>query len=126
MMRNVIVPAAVLAATTALAQEPSPSAPAGRLFAVVFRTGPEWDAARPPGEQRHFKDHSANIARLKSEGRLVVGGRFGDMGLLLVRAATREEAQALVDRDPSVAAGVFKAEIHPWSTFAAGCVEGGR
>src|SRR5687767_740669 len=78
----------------------------GQLFAVTFRTGPAWEAGKPPGEQRHFKDHSANIGKLKSEGRLVVGGRFSDVGLLLVRAASQEEAQSLVDRDPSVAAGV--------------------
>ena len=117
-----LVLAGLLALSGSAAPEPSP-APA-KLFAVVFRTGPAWDAAKPPGEQTHFKDHSANIARLKAEGRLVVGGRFADVGLLLLRAATREEAQSLVDRDPSVAAGVFKAEVHPWSTFAAGCVEG--
>jgi uncharacterized protein YciI len=95
------------------------------LFVPPPPTAVAQDARPPePGEQRHFKDHSANIARLKTEGRLAIGGRFGDMGLLLVRAATREEAQSLVDRDPSVSAGVFKAEVHPWSTFAAGCVEG--
>jgi uncharacterized protein YciI len=52
-----------------------------------------------------------------------VGGRFSELGLLLVRAASREEAQSWVDRDPAVAAGVFMAEVHPWSTFAAGCLE---
>jgi uncharacterized protein YciI len=108
---------------------PSPSAPASppaKLFAVVIRTGPAWDPAKPPGEQRLFKEHSQNIGRLKSEGRLAVGGRFSDMGLLLVKAASAQEAQALMDQDPSLAAGTFKAEIHPWSTFAAGCVEPSR
>ena len=111
------------------AQEPGPSAPASppaRLFAVVVRTGPAWDPAKPPGEQRLFKEHSQNIGRLKAEGRLAVGGRFSDMGLLLVKASSREDAQALMDQDPSLAAGTFKIEIHPWSTFAAGCVESSR
>jgi uncharacterized protein YciI len=112
-----------MASAAASAQEPSPAPPA-RVFAVVFRTGPAWEAARPPAEQVGFKDHSANIARLKAEGRLLIGGRFSDAGLLLVRAASREEAQSLLDRDPTVASGVFKAEVHPWSTFAAGCLEG--
>lgn len=114
--------ALLLAACVAPVQEPKPAAPA-RLFAVTFRTGPGWDAAKPPGEQRYFKEHSANIRQLKAEGRLVVGGRFADVGLLLLRAETQADAQALVDRDPSVANGTFKAEVHPWSTFATGCVE---
>lgn len=53
-------------------------------------------------------------------------GERSDGGFLLVRAASPEEARSLVDRDPSVAAGVFKAEVHPWSTFAPGCVEAAR
>jgi uncharacterized protein YciI len=120
--------ALALAAAAAPPQDPTPPespAPAAvpRLFAVVFRTGPAWDAAKPPREQRHFKDHSENIAALKAEGRLALGGRFADVGLLLVRAASQAEADSLVARDPSVAAGVFKAEVHPWSTFAEGCVQ---
>jgi uncharacterized protein YciI len=104
-------------------ETPPPAAAASQLFAIVFRAGPAWDRAKPPADQSHFKDHSANIAKLEGEGRLVVGGRFSDLGLLLVRAASREEAQSWVDRDPAVAAGVFMAEVHAWSTFAAGCLE---
>jgi uncharacterized protein YciI len=111
------------AASKAAVRETPPPAAASQLFAILFRTGPAWDRAKAPGEQSHFKEHSANIARLEGEGRLVVGGRFSELGLLLVRAASREEAQSWVDRDPAVAAGVFMAEVHPWSTFAAGCLE---
>jgi uncharacterized protein YciI len=117
---------AALAGGAASAQDASPSPAPTKLFAVVFRTGPAWDAAKPPGEQRFFKDHSQNIGRLKTEGRLALGGRFSDMGLLLVKASSVEDARSLVDRDPSVAAGVFKADVHPWSTFASGCVEPSR
>jgi uncharacterized protein YciI len=105
---------------------PSPSPAAQKVFAVVFRTGPAWDAAKPPAEQKFFKDHSQNIGRLKADGNLVLGGRFSDMGLVLVKASSLEDARALVDRDPSVAAGVFKADVHPWSTFHAGCLDPSR
>jgi uncharacterized protein YciI len=124
-----LVAALLAAGRGGTAQEPSPSAPASpptKLFAVVIRTGPAWDPAKPPGEQRLFKEHSQNIGRLKAEGRLAVGGRFSDMGLLLVKASSVQDAQALMDQDPSLAAGTFKAEVHPWSTFAAGCVESSR
>lgn len=95
-------------------------------FVVLFRVGPAWDPAKPPSEQRHFAAHSANIAALKKEDRLVLGGRFSDVGLVLIRAADEEEARALIQRDPSVAEGTFKFEIHPWSTFSAGCLEAPR
>lgn len=74
-------------------------------------------------EQKHFADHSKNINTLRTEGRLVLGGRFGEWGLILISAADEAEARALIDRDPSVGAGVFKAEVNAWSTFAEGCVE---
>lgn len=97
--------------------------PAARLFAVVFRIGPAWDKTLPPPQQKHFKDHSQNLARLRSEGRMKLGGRFGEWGLVLIEAQDEAEARAQVDRDASVAAGVFSAEVHAWSTFAPGCVE---
>jgi uncharacterized protein YciI len=100
-----------------------PPAAGQKTFAVVFRTGPAWDSSKPPGEQKSFKDHSANIAALKTEGRLVLGGRYSDVGLILVRAADEAEARALITRDPAVAGGTFTAEVHAWRTFAAGCLE---
>jgi hypothetical protein len=41
---------------------PPEKAPAPQpLFAALFRTGPKWDAAKPPHEQAFFKEHSANL-----------------------------------------------------------------
>jgi uncharacterized protein YciI len=91
---------------------------------VTVRTGPSWDAAQPPGAQRHFREHSANIRRLATEGKLALGGRFGELGLLLVRAGSEAEARALFDADPSIAAGTFRVDVHEWRTFTPGCVEG--
>ncbi len=115
-----------LAALVALLPAPlfAQAAPAAsRMFAVVIRTGPAWDKTVPPGQQKHFKEHSQNIARLRSEGRLKLGGRFGEWGLLVIEAPDEAEARAQIDRDPSVVAGVFAADVHAWSTFAPGCVE---
>ena len=114
-------PAPPLPASSVPASPAAVPAPA-RTFALVFRAGPAWDKAKSPGQQLHFADHSANIRRLREEGRLQLGGRFSDVGLLLVKAADEAEARSLVDRDPSVKAGVFTAEAHPFATFAEGCV----
>jgi uncharacterized protein YciI len=94
-----------------------------RTFAVEIRTGPAWDKEKPPSEQKHFADHSAHLRKLRQEGRIVLGGRYGEVGLVLLRAASEEDARALVGADPSMTAGVFTAAIHPWSTFMAGSVE---
>jgi uncharacterized protein YciI len=104
---------------------PPAGAPPLRTFAVEFRTGPAWDKAKPPNEQKHFSDHSANLRKLRQEGRIVLGGRYGEVGLVLLRATSEDDARALVGADPSVTAGVFVAAISPWSTFMGGSVEGG-
>jgi uncharacterized protein YciI len=106
----------------ALAAQPSPPAVLPSVFAVTFRTGPAWDANRPPPEQPHFAGHSRNLRALREEGRLLVGGRYGDAGLVLMTAASLDEARGLVTRDPAVGAGTFKADVQPWSTFMPGCV----
>ena|SRR5688572_640995 len=114
---------ATLLLAVVTAQSPAPSPAASRLYAVTVRTGPSWDAAKPPGAQAHFKEHSANIQRLRSEGAIVLGGRTGDIGLMIVRAGSESEARALFDADPSVTAGTFRLEVNEWRTFAPGCVE---
>ena len=48
----------------------------------------------------HFKEHSANIRRLGTEGSLAMGARFSDLGLLVVRAGSEAEAHALFDAAP--------------------------
>ena len=115
--------AVTLACAVAQPASPSPSPAAGRMFAVTVRTGPAWDATRSPAAQAHFKEHSANIQRLRASGALVLGGRTGDIGLLLVRAASEAEARALFDADPSIAAGTFRLDVAEWRTFAPGCAE---
>ncbi len=102
---------------------PAPAGDAGSLFAVTLRVGPAWVTEKAPREQSFFREHSENIRRLRAEGQLVVGGRFSDVGLLLVRARSVEEARALIERDPAIKAGVFQYEAHPWQTFAGGCLE---
>lgn len=91
------------------------------VFAVTFRTGPGWDPAKPPAEQLHFAEHSRNLRQLRADGQILLGGRFGEVGLVLLRAKSEDEARGLVERDPAIQAGTFKAEIHRWSPFMGGC-----
>jgi len=105
-----------LGAGAALAQEPVET-----VFAVTFRTGPAWDLEKSPNEQLHFADHSTNLRELRASSKILLGGRFGDVGLILLKAASEAEARAMIERDPSVQAGVFKAEVQAWSPFMSGC-----
>lgn len=92
------------------------------LFAVEIRTGAAWDAAKPPGEQANFRAHSQHLARLRSEGRLAMGARYGDKGLLVLKAASAQEARALMDADPSMQSRTFSYELHEMRVFQPGWV----
>ncbi|MDP3073320.1 MAG: nuclear transport factor 2 family protein [Opitutaceae bacterium] len=98
----------------------APSAAAEKLFAVTITTGPAWDAAKPAAEQAFFKEHSANLARLRAAGLSVIGGRFADKGLLLIRAADAAAVRAELTRDPSITAGVFQATVDEYRPFQHG------
>ncbi len=100
---------------------PAPAATAApKLFAVTFATGPAWDAAKPPQAQAFFKEHSDHLARLRAEQVSVLGGRYADKGLLLVRAAAAAEVRTLLARDPSLAAGTFVATVDEFRPFQHG------
>ena len=114
-----------LSFATALAQTPASAPPAGApapLYAAVFKTGPKWDPAKPPHEQTAFREHSANLAKLRAAGTIVMGARYGDVGLVVVSAATEAEARKLFEADPSISAGTFALEVYRFSVFYPGMV----
>lgn len=90
------------------------------LFAIEIKVGPKWDQSKPPQEQAFFKEHSANLRRMREAGVLIMGARYSDIGLVVVAAATAADARAHMDQDPSIAAGTFVYEVHPFSVFYAG------
>jgi len=125
----VFVPAVARAAETPLSSTPA-SRPASQatgaepqtLFLVQFSTGPGWVADKPPHEQLHFAAHSANLRRLRDAGLLLVGARYADKGIVIVRAVDAAAVDKELDADPSVRAGVFKAEVFEFSPFYDGCI----
>jgi uncharacterized protein YciI len=96
--------------------------PAKNLFAVEIRTGPQWNAALPPGQQPLMREHSANLRKLRDEGRIRIGARYGEVGLVVLEAATIDEARAWIEADPAMRAGTFRFEIHPFGVFYGGTV----
>lgn len=125
-MRNAFLSLTLaLCCTPALAQEtPIPAADTAlRTFAIEIRTGPKWDSEKPPQEQAHLREHSANLKRLRDEGRLVMGARYGDKGLVIVTAHDLEEARALMAADPSIGAQVFAFQAYPFNVFYPGDIK---
>lgn len=109
-------------ATGALAQAASVPGAASELplFAIEIKVGPKWDPSKPPQEQAFFREHSSNLRRMRETGLLVVGARYSDKGLVIVAAPTAAEVRAQMDQDPSIAAGTFVYEVHPFNVFYSG------
>ena len=89
-------------------------------FAARFTTGPSWDTAQPPSTQAGFAGHSANLKRLRDDGLIQFGARFGETGLVVVLAPDLDAARALFAEDPSLAAKTFVLQIDPFSAFYPG------
>lgn len=92
-------------------------------FLVILRTGPN-QPADSLLRNRLFSGHMANIQRLADSGLLVVAGPFGKndqlyRGLFILNTSSEEKARELVNTDPAVAYGIFKAEYIPWYGSAA-------
>lgn len=87
------------------------------LFIVHFETGANWDKSLQPAEQAQFREHSANLNRLRGEGTIVFGARYGDLGVIILQAKSLEAAKSLVKADPGVRSGIFKFRIELLSVF---------
>ncbi|MEZ5419072.1 MAG: YciI family protein [Vicinamibacterales bacterium] len=105
---------------SARAEQPAASPQSLPLFAVEITVGPNWDQSKPPQAQQYFREHSANLKRLRDAGSLVMGARYSDKGLVILAARSEDEARAFMDVDPSIKAGVFKYEVHAFSVFYSG------
>jgi uncharacterized protein YciI len=104
--------ALVVAAGTTAAQ-----APPAPLFVVHFETGPNWNKSLAPSDQPSFREHSANLNRLRKEGTIVFGARYGDLGMIFLKADTLDAAKALMQADPGVQSGIFSYRIAPLQVF---------
>jgi uncharacterized protein YciI len=64
--------------------------------------------------------HLVHQFSLREEGKMRLFGPITDecdyIGIGVLTVPTREEAEALVQRDPGVLAGRLAFEIHPWFT----------
>lgn len=69
-----------------------------------------------PDEDRIVGQHFEYLKDLLAKGRLVLAGRCldGPPGIVVFEAADEWDAQWIMLSDPAVAAGVFKATLHPY------------
>jgi len=95
----------------------SPQAMEQYTMALMNRTE-KWDPVSP-AFQEVLKQHRTFVGKLVEQGSLALAGPLRDEGDLQGIGIYRvggEQAAKLVQDDPLVRAGYFKAEMHPWIT----------
>jgi len=110
-----------LAAAPALAQEAKP-APLPTVYVIHYKTGPAWKVGKPLREQA-IGPHGEYMRKIFAEGRMLAAGptvnadggvTLVDGGIVLLKAASLEEAKAVMAADPAVTAGLFVGEVRSW------------
>lgn len=106
-----------------VAAPPATSAPARpKQWLYLLRLVPRLhaDSAWTKDDERIVGEHFRRLQRLTAEGVVILAGRTleaGDrtFGLVVFEAADEAAARALMEADPTVAAGVMTATLHPYA-----------
>ena len=83
------------------------------IFVIIGYDGPDGQAKR----KLHRQAHLERVDPLDKAGKVVLAGPFTDQAgsLIIIEAASLEEAKAFAAGDPYVTQGVFaRYEVHPF------------
>lgn len=92
------------------------------VFVAIYERGSAWDDSKGAFQQTGINEHR-DYLRLNGEKLLAAapflqgigpGASDRTVGMVMVPAATQEEAQALVGKDPAVAGNLMKVTVRRW------------
>lgn len=69
------------------------------------------------------RPHFRHLQALLESGQLILAGRTQDddpMGIVIIKASSREEAEGLMRSDPAVAEGIMTAQLRPYQVALMG------
>jgi uncharacterized protein len=104
----------------AVAAAPALDIPKGMTpyYVVLYTKGERWTAEQSPAETALTREHLAYIRRNIERKRYVFAGPMADgatsrvQGIIVLNAASADEARRVVSDDPAVRAGRFAVELH--------------
>jgi uncharacterized protein YciI len=129
-MKSIVITLALLFTATLAAQpQQNPNIPKGmkQYFFGFLVKGEKW-AQTPPKEQLDLllQQHLAYIRSQAEAGKYSLAGPFLDndriRGILIINAASVEEARQIASGDPMVQSGRMAVEIHPAMLADVSCV----
>jgi uncharacterized protein len=114
-----IIASCLMAGSLTLAQQKETPKPRMVEFQMALLSkGPRWDATKEQERNLILKQHFANVVSMLDSGQAVIAGPMDDdrdlAGIFILRASSAAEAKNWIDNDPSIKAGLFSAELHPW------------
>jgi uncharacterized protein len=85
------------------------------LYMIRYRPGPSYRPGTPLLKQ-DLREHGKYMQGLAKRGVMIAAGPTlaEPGGLVLVQAASLEEARALMQNDPAVRSGIFVGEVSDW------------
>ena len=85
------------------------------VYAVIYGQGPNWECMAAERQLR-IDEHISYQRGWLDRGALMAGGPFLDSagGMAIFRADSADEIELIIDKDPAVVAGVYKAELQRW------------
>jgi len=89
-----------------------------QLFVVIRTRGPAWQDGRPLESQADWGGHASFMNGLAKEGFVVLGGPLEGTAdvLLVVRAATPDEARSRLAEDPWTRKDLLRiTRVAPWT-----------
>lgn len=110
--------------TPAQSPAPAPTATPSRplVFVAIYERGPAWDDTKGAFAQTGINDHMqhlrANAGKLVAaapfEQALAPGAKDHTIGMLLIAAASQQEAEALTAADPAIAGHLMTVTVRRW------------
>jgi uncharacterized protein YciI len=92
----------------------------------LYRTQPTrpelWDTGATPLEQPILDEHWAYLNLLVKQGTLILSGVTPNLGarsfgMIMIKAENEQEARQVMENDPMIKHGVFKAEFLPFNVI---------
>lgn len=93
------------------------------LYVVTYTTGLNWDHARQPNEQTYFKEHSRHLSALRKAGTIVLGARYAEKGIIVLKAQSLASAREIIESDSAIVNKLFVADVQKLSVFYPGCID---
>lgn len=89
-----------------------------KYYMCLARRGPKWIGPQQPGSETELANHLEYVKKMAVSGKLVAAGPFIDggeiTGIFVLRAASIDEAKALIGEEPWTKAERLSLEVIPW------------